>query len=157
MAVLVKVEVRDGGSVAVLVAVEVGDGGSVAVLVAVEVGDGGSVAVYVAVLVGDGGMVDVLVEVGDGGIVAVKVEVGRVVGVLLGIQPPCIRISEIEFVSAVGVIPIEIPACSSDAFTALKDRQVNGINKPIKSASNASNTSVVRFLFLSDTPTSMTQ
>ena len=126
-------------------------------LVVVEVGDGGRVAVLVNVAVGDGGSVAVLVNVavGDGRSVAVKVEVGRFVGVLLGTQPPCIKSPEIGSNSAVGVASIEIPACINEAFTALNDRQVNGINKPIKSASKASKISVVRFLFLSSTPTSL--
>ena len=139
------------------VPVAFGDGGGVVVLVTVAVGESGSVAVRVNVAVGDGGSVAVLVDVavGDGGSVAVWVEVGSVVGVLLGIQPPCIRSPEKVSNSAVGVASIEIPACINEAFTALNDRQVNGINKPIKSASKASKISVVRFLFLSSTPTSL--
>ena len=103
-----------------------------AVLVAVEVGEGGMVAVLVAV------------EVGEGGMVAVLVAVGRCVGVLLGTQPPCIILPEIvsEFVLAMML------SCNREALTALKDRQVNGINKPIKSASSASKISVFRFLLL---------
>ena len=110
-----------------------------AVVVVVEVGDGGRVAVLVNVAVGDGGSVAVLVNVavGDGRSVAVRVEVGRFVGVLLGTQPPCIRSPEIGSNSAVGVASIENPACINEALAALNDRQVNGINKPIKSASKA--------------------
>lgn len=77
-----------------------------------------------------------------------EVEVLRGNGVLLGTQPPCIKLSEIvsELVSKV-LLTREF-SCLSEALTALKDLQVNGINKPIKSASNASKISVFRFLFL---------
>ena len=66
-------------------------------------------------------------------------EVGRFVGVLLGTHPPCMI-----FVEKASVRPF----CIREALTVLKDRQVKGINKPIKSASSASKISVVRFLFL---------
>jgi hypothetical protein len=104
------------------------------------------VAVLVTVEVKLSGMggVSVTVEVADGGKVAVNVAVGRFVGVLLGTQPPCIKIPEMlsEFVVD------KVLSCRREAFTALKDRQVNGINKPIKSASNASKISAFCFLFL---------
>lgn len=132
VAVSAKVEVGDGGTVAVLVAGEVGDGGTVAVLVAVEVGDGGTVAVLAAV------------EVGDGGTVAVLVAVENFGGVLVGTQSPCIKLPEIVS----GFILVTLLSCRREALTALNDLQVNGINKPIKSASNASKISVLRFLFL---------
>lgn len=116
-----------------------------AVLVTVEVGDSGTVAVLVAV------------EVGEGGIVAVEVAVGRAVGVLLGTQPPCIKLPKMVSESASEVWLARKSSCISDAFTALNDRQVNGINRPIKSASSASRISVVRFLFLFSIQTSLSQ
>ena len=124
-------------------------------LVTVEVGDGGMVAVLVTVAVEDGGMVAVLVavEVGDGGIVAVKVVVGRFVGVLLGIQPPCITSPEMVSESVLlKRLSMELPCCR-EAFTVLNDRQVNGINRPINSANSASRINVFRF-FLSSIITS---
>jgi len=102
------------------------------VVLTVKVGEGGTVAVLVAVEVGDGGTVVVLVAVGNFG------------GVLVGTQPPCIKLPEIIS----GFILVTMLSCMREALTALKDRQVNGINKPIKSASNASKISVLRFLFL---------
>ena len=128
---------------AVFGTVKVGDGGIVAVLVAVEVG--GSVEVFVAV------------EVGDGGTVAVEVAVGREVGVLLGTQPPCMELPEIVSEVASEVLLARNFSCISDAFTALNDLQVNGIKRPIKSASSASRMSVVRFLFLFSMPTSLSK
>jgi len=116
------------------VRVKVGSGGTVAVLVAVEDGDGGMVAVLVAV------------KVGEGGIVAVKVAVGRLVGVLLGTQPPCIKLPEIVSESVLDGKLTKVFSCIREAFTALNDCQVNGINNPIKSASSASRIS--EFLFL---------
>ena len=97
------------------------------------------------------------VEVGIGGIVAVEVEVLRGIGVLLGTQPPCIELPEIAPKSVSEVVLAMEFACISKAFTALNDRQVNGINRPIKSASSANRISVVRFLFLSSIPTSSSQ
>lgn len=128
-----------------------------AVNVAVKVGVGGMVAVTVAV--GEGGIVVVFVAVavGEGGIVAVEVAVLRGKGVLLGTQPPCIKLPEMVSESVSEVLFAREFACISEAFTALNDRQVNGINKPIKSANNASRISVVRFLFLSSIPTSLSQ
>ena len=111
--------------------------------------------VLVTVEVGDGGMVAVLVEVevGDGGMVAVKVAVGRFVGVLLGIQPPCITLPEKVSGSVLVNRLSKEPSCSREAFTALYDRQVNGINRPINSASSASRINIFRF-FLSSIITS---
>ena len=109
--------------------------------------------VLVTVEVGDGGMVDVLVEVGDCGMVAVKVAVGRFVGVLLGIQPPCITLPEKVSESVLVNRLSKEPSCSREAFTALYDRQVNGINRPINSASSASGINVFLF-FLSSIITS---
>lgn len=138
---------------------KVGEGGMVAVLVAVKVGEGGIVAVLVAVKVGEGGIVavEVAVNVGDGGMVAVEVAVLRVVGVLLGTQPPFITLLEMLTESVSEVVLARDFFCISDAFTALNDRQVNGISKPIKSASRASRIRVVRFLLLSSMQTSSSQ
>ena len=114
------------------------------VTVGVEVGGIVAVLITVEVRLSRMGGVLVTVEVADGGTVAVNVAVGRFVGVLLGTQTPCIKIPEMlsEFVVDT------VLSCRREAFTALKDRQVNGINKPIKSARSASKISVFRFLFL---------
>ena len=79
---------------------------------------------------------------------AVGVEVLRGIGVLLGTQPPCIKLPEATSELVDNGEIVEEFTCSREAFTALNDLQVNGINKPIKSASNASKISVVRFRFL---------
>lgn len=138
---------------------KVGEGGMVAVLVAVKVGEGGIVAVWVAVKVGVGGMVAVwvAVKVGEGGMVAVEVAVLRVVGVLVGTQPPCITLPKMFSESFSENELAREFCCISDAFTALNDLQVNGISKPIKSASRASRIRVVRFLLLSSMKTSSSQ
>ena len=105
-------------------------------VVTVEVKLSRTVGVLATVEVRLSGMggVFVTVEVADGGTVAVNVAVGRFVGVLLGTQTPCIKIPEMlsEFVVDT------VLSCRREAFTALKDCQVNGINNPIKSASSAS-------------------
>jgi hypothetical protein len=141
------------------VSVEVGDGGSVAVSGKVSVTDGGTVAVFSGVADGNTWIVAVfaVVEVGEGGMVAVEVAVFWGIGVLLGTQPPCIELPEISPVLVSEVMPAREFACINEAFTALNDRQVNGISRPIKSASSASRISVVRFLFLSSMPTSSSQ
>jgi len=128
-------------------------------LVAVKVKAGGIVAVVSGIKVGNGGIVAVLVavKVGEGGIVAVGVVVGRVVEVLVGTQPPCITLPEATSESIVdGELAKEF-CFIREAFTALNDRQVNGISKPIRSASNASRIRVVLFLLLSSIPTSLSQ
>ena len=100
----------------------------------------------------------VAVEVGEGEAVEVDVAAGRFVGVLLGIQPPCNEPPEMVFGLVFGLVSEVLFArefsCTNEALTALNDRQVNGINRPIKSASSASSISVVRFLFLSSMSTS---
>lgn len=78
----------------------------------------------------------------------VEVEVLRGNGVLLGTQPPCIKLPEMAIESIAEVALTREFPCINEAFTAVNDRQVNGINKPIKSASNASKISVFLFLFL---------
>ncbi len=78
----------------------------------------------------------------------VEVEVLRGNGVLLGTQPPCITLPEMAIESIAEVALTREFPCINEAFTAVNDRQVNGINKPIKSASNASKISVFLFLFL---------
>gem|GEM_PF-3159605 len=87
----------------------------------------------------------IAVKVGEGGIVAVKVAVGRFVGVLLGTQPPCIKLPEMVSESVLDGKLAKLFSCIREALTALNDCQVNGINDPIKSASSESRIS--KFLF----------
>lgn len=78
-------------------------------------------------------------------------------GVLVGTHPPCMELPEIASESVCEDKALSELFCIREAFTALNDCQVKGINKPIKSASNASKISVVRFLFLSSISTSVSQ
>ena len=132
------------------------DGVVVGVLVSVGIGVSVNLGgwVDVCVTVGEGGIVAVLVAVGDGGSVAVDVDVLRVVGVLLGRYPPFMELPEMSSTSVAEVLFSRELSPVIEAFTAMKDRQVSGISKPIKSASKASSISVVRFRFLSSIRTS---
>lgn len=105
-------------------------GGSVAIAV------GGSVAVVV------GG--SVAVAVGGSMVVATG---GRFVGVLLGIQPPCIILPEINSFS--GDETMDGNSCRREALTALNERQANGINNRIINTSSANRRIVERFFLLS--------
>jgi hypothetical protein len=114
------------------------------VSVTVEVADGEVVQVSVTVEV----------EVGGSETVAVEVAVGRVVGVRLGTQPPCIILSDKVSESTVLIPFSERFACLSEASAALNDCQVNGINKPTKSARIASKISHFLLFRLSSIKTS---
>jgi hypothetical protein len=111
---------RDGVTVGGSVAIAVG--GSVAVVV------GGSVAVAVG-----GSMV---------------VATGQLVAVLVGIQPPRIKLPKIDLFSGDEVIMDGDSFCR-EALTALNERQVNGINSRIINTSSASRRIVERFFLLS--------
>jgi hypothetical protein len=129
-----------GGSVAVAVSVSVAVavGGSVAVAVGVSV----AVAVGVSVAVAVG----VSVAVAVGGIMVVATG-GRFVGVLLGIQPPCIILPEINSFS--GDETMDGNSCRREALTPLNERQANGINNRIINTSSANRRIVERFFLLS--------